>query len=64
MLANLKWQLVEMCRMRPITPPRPSEISEKKLEHIGKVIFDIPFMMRRHAESMKKNPGSPLGSTS
>ena len=23
------------------TPPRPSEISEKKLEHIGKVIFII-----------------------
>ena len=35
----------------------------KKLEHIGKVIFDIPFMIRSHAESMKKNPGSPLGST-
>jgi hypothetical protein len=30
------------------------------LEHKGKVIFDIPFMTQSHAESMKKNPGSPL----
>ena len=37
------------------TLPRPSEISEKKLEHIGKVIFDIPFMIESHAESMKKS---------
>ena len=36
-------------------PPRLSEISEKKLEHIGKVIFDIPFMIESHAESMKKS---------
>ena len=35
-----------------------------KLEHIGKVIFDILFMTQSHAESMKKNPGSPLGTTS
>ena len=24
------------------------------MEHIGKVIFDIPFMIQSHAESMKK----------
>ena len=35
------------------TLPRLSEISEKKLEHIGKVIFDMPFMIQSHAESMK-----------
>ena len=31
----------------------------RKLEHKGKAIFDIPFMMQSHAEST----GSPLGST-
>ena len=36
-------------------PPTLSEISAKKLEHIGKVIFDIPFMIESHAESMKKS---------
>ena len=46
------------------TLPKLSEISEKKCEHIGKVIFDIPLMIGSYAESMKKNPGSPLGSTS
>ena len=30
----------------------------KKLEHIGKVIFDIPFMTQSHAESMKKILGA------
>ena len=30
----------------------------EKLEHIGKVIFDIPFMTRGHAESMKKILGA------
>ena len=25
-----------------------------KLEHIGKAIFDIPFMIQSHAESIKK----------
>ena len=33
------------------TPPRPSEISE----HIGKAIFDIPFVIRGHAENIKKS---------
>jgi hypothetical protein len=28
------------------------------LEHIEKVIFDIPFIIQSHDESMKKNPGS------
>ena len=37
--------------------PRPSEISEK-LEHIDKVIFDIPFMTLSHAESLKKILGA------
>ena len=27
----------------------------EKLEHIGKVIFDIPFTIQSHAESMKKS---------
>ena len=36
----------------------------EKLDCKGKAIFDIPFVIRIHAESMKKNPGSPLGSTS
>ena len=36
------------------TPPIPSEICE----HIGKVIFDIPFMIQSHAESMKKILGA------
>jgi hypothetical protein len=26
----------------------------KKCEHIGKAIFDIPFMIQSHAESVKK----------
>ena len=39
-------------------PPRPSEISEKKMEHIGKVIFDIPFKIQSHAESMMKILGA------
>ena len=30
----------------------------EKLEHIGKVIFDIPFMTQNHAESMKKILGA------
>ncbi len=30
----------------------------EKLEHIGKVIFDIPFMIQSHAESMKKILGA------
>ena len=25
------------------------------MEHIGKVIFDIPFMIQSHAESIKKS---------
>ena len=47
--------------VRVYTPPKPSEISEKIGAH---GIFDIPFTIQSHAESMKKNPGSPLGSTS
>ena len=54
----VKWQNV-CCRL--VTPPRPSEISEKKLEHIGKAIFDILFMMQSHAESMRKIPGALWG---
>ena len=34
-----------------VTPPRPSEISEIKLEHIWEVIFEIPFTIQSHAES-------------
>ena len=26
----------------------------EKLEHLGEAIFDIPFMIQSHAESMKK----------
>ena len=44
----------------PLTLPRLSEISEKKLEHIGKIIFDIPFMIQSHAESVKKILGAVL----
>ena len=41
------------------TPPRPSEISEKKVStYLGKAIFDIPFMIQSHAESMKKILGA------
>ena len=40
------------------TPPRPSEISEKKLEHVGEAIFDVPFIIQSHAESMKKILGA------
>ena len=36
---------------RDYTPPRQPEISEKKLEHIDKVIFDIPSMKQSHSES-------------
>ena len=43
------------------TLSRPSEISEKKLEHIGKVIFDIPFMIQSYTESMKKILVDPKG---
>ena len=35
------------------TLPSLSEISEK-LEHVGKVIFDIPSMIQSYAENMKK----------
>ena len=46
------------------TLPRLSEISEKIWStYLGKVIFDIPFLIQSHAESMKKNPVSHLGST-
>jgi hypothetical protein len=31
---------------------------KEKLEHIGKVIFDIPFMTQSHAASMKKILGA------
>ena len=27
------------------------------MERMGKVIFDIPFILQSHAESMEKNPG-------
>ena len=30
----------------------------EKFEHIGKVIFDIPFMIQSHAESIKKILGA------
>ena len=30
----------------------------EKLKNIGKVIFDIPFMIQSHAESMKKILGA------
>ena len=41
------------------TLPRPSEISEKNWStQVGKVIFDIPFMIQSHAESMKKILGA------
>jgi hypothetical protein len=36
----------------------PSEINEKKMEHKGKAIFDIPFMIQSLAESMKKILGA------
>ena len=32
-----------------LTPPRPSQ-----LEHIGEAIFDIPFIIQSHGDSMKK----------
>ena len=38
-----------------LTPPRPSEISEKKW---SKTIFEIPFMMQSHVENMKKILGA------
>ena len=40
------------------TPPRPSEISEKNWEHNGEAIFDIPFMIQIHVESIKKILGA------
>ena len=40
------------------TPTRPSEISEKKLELKGKVIFDILFTIQSHVESMNKILGA------
>ena len=50
------------CDSCAATPPRPSEISEKKID--GEAIFDIPFMIQSHAESMKKILGALLGTTS
>ena len=50
--------IVRVSWLAPTTPPRPSEISREKLEHIGKVIFDIPFMIQSHAKSMKKILGA------
>ena len=41
-----------------VTPLRMSEISEKKLEHKEKAIFDSPFMIQSHAESMMKIMGA------
>ena len=41
-----------------VTPPRLSEISEKKLKHKGEAIFDTPFMIQSHAESTKKIVGA------
>ena len=41
-----------------LTPPRQSEINEKKLEHVGKAIFEVPFMIQSYAESMKKIMGA------
>ena len=32
----------------------------EKLKHIGKAIFEIPFMTQSHAESMKKILGAVL----
>ena len=34
------------------------QMRSSQLEHIGKVIFDIPFMTQIHAESMKKILGA------
>ena len=42
--------------LTPCTPPRPSEICEKNWS--TKSIFDIPFMIQSHAESMKKVLGA------
>ena len=36
------------------------QMRSSQLEHIGKVIFDIPFMTQIHAESMKKILGAVL----
>ena len=47
-----------------LTPARPSEISERNWSTNAEVIFDIPFMMLSQADSMNKNPGSPLDSIS
>ena len=41
------------------TLPRPSEISEKNVRvYLGKVIYDIPFMIQSHDESMEKILGA------
>ena len=52
------WNLNSVDNAGLSTPPRPSEICEQKLEHIGEAIFDIPFMVQSHAESIKKILGA------
>ena len=37
-----------------LTPPRPSEISEKNWSRKAKPFFDITFMIRSHVESMNQ----------
>ena len=59
-MGNIYPSSLALDEQSPYTLPRPSEISNKweKCEHIGEAMFDIPFMIQSHAESMKKILGA------